>query len=216
MPARNQAKIRRDINRLQAEIQRHATAQPALAAIQSYVESATDTVNARWQAFQQAAVEADRERAERATALDDVRDWVQRWRPVVLLAVPGAAANTRALPPRAGTPDDMVRVAEDLQAFINDNPSTSPFRAAALGDLAQTLNQARTEVAEASAARPMEVAARAAYSEAVLQANTVLLRGTEVVRAIFGPTSPEYKQFIARSTPEEESQDDEAVQVGEA
>lgn len=178
MPARNQDRIRRDINRLRREVARHADTHPALAALRLHVDPAAEAVNARWWAFQQAAIKAARERSERGAALVQVRGWVQRWRPVVLLLVPGTADNTRALLPTGATPDDMIRVADDLRVFIANNAACEPFRADALGEITDLLAHTRVEVAEANAARPVEAAARVAYTKAIWSANEVLVRGT--------------------------------------
>ena len=43
-----------------------------------------------------------------------------------------------------------------------------------------------------------------AYTEACLIANEALVKGLDIIRAIFGATSPEYKQFIARASSKEE------------
>jgi hypothetical protein len=60
-----------------------------------------------------------------------------------------------------------------------------------------------------------EKAAAAAYSEACSGANTVLVRGTEMVRSFFGATSPENKQFIQRESAEEEAEMDKEAELGE-
>ena len=85
----------------------------------------------------------------------------------------------------------------------------------AISDLGDTLDNAKKETAEATAALPAESVAREVYAEACLKANSVLIRGTEIVRAIFGRTSPEYKQFIARSTNKETDEVEEESQIGE-
>jgi len=48
MPIRNQAMIRRDINRLLETCERRANEQPALAAILPVVKIATGNVNSAW------------------------------------------------------------------------------------------------------------------------------------------------------------------------
>ena len=215
MPTRSQMRIRRDINRLSGIADQHADRHPALEAIRQTVASTAHMVNTCWQEYQAAVVAADRERQERDVAVDRVRSWVQRWRPVVLLSVPGAQPNLRALPPAGSTQDDMIRVAEDLMTFIAGNPGAEAFREAALGDLEEGIEAARRELVEARAARPVELGARSAFSEATISANTVLVRGTEVVRAIFGPRSFEYKQFITRGSAEEEEADAVESMTGE-
>ena len=62
------------------------------------VSSAAESVNRTWQSFQAATVAGDKEREERDQALQPLIQWIQGWRPVVLLLVPGADANIRQLP----------------------------------------------------------------------------------------------------------------------
>lgn len=215
MPARTQARIRRDLNRLAELIQKHADSKPSLKAIAVRVQSATDLVNSTWQGYQAAAVKADKERSERDRTLEQLVSWGRIWRPVVLLAVPGASENIRALPAGGATSDDAIRVVADLAAFIERNPGTADFRAAALGELGTLVEDARKEYAEAKSAAPEEDGARRAFSEAAISGNETLVRGTEVVRAVFGPKSAEYKQFIARNSPEEDDEDDKDTDTGE-
>lgn len=215
MPSRSQAKIRRDINRLKEEVHRNASSHPVLGVLKPRIDATCAEVNARWQDYQQAVTNADRERAERDTTVDTVRQWVQRWRPAVLLLVPGAAENLRALPSGGATADDLLRVAEDLHQYIANNPGAEALRSAALEEVDGQIETARREVSEATAARPAETAAREAYTQASIEANAVLVRGSEVVRAIFGPTSPQYKQFIARATDAEETEASDEAAVGE-
>src|SRR5690606_26787277 len=105
-----------------ALVDKHEGKHPALAAIRPDVAGATQLLNERWQTYQAAAVAQDKEIAERDEATVTLRSWVQCWRPVVLLKVPGAQSNLRALPAAGATPDDQVRVAEDLRSFIQNNP----------------------------------------------------------------------------------------------
>jgi hypothetical protein len=81
-----------------------------------------------------------------------------------------------------------------MAEFINTNPGAESFRAEAVDSLGNMIEKARKETSEASAALPAEAAGRQAYSEACMSANTILVRGTKVVRAIFGRISAEYKQ----------------------
>ena len=62
---------------------------------------------------------------------------------------------------------------------------------------------------------PLESVARQNYTDACNDANVVLIRGIEVIRAIFGKTSPEYKQFIAKPSAKEEEEITEESNVGE-
>ncbi len=215
MPSRNQSMIRRDINRLKSTVERHQQRYKALAAIYTAISSAAETVNRTWQDFQARAITGDKERQERDQAIEMLLAWIQRWRPVMLLLIPGAESNIGKLPPSAATPDDAIRVAEDMVEFIKTNPGADSFRDEALEVLGEKIEAARKETAEATAALPAEAAARQAYSEACVAANTILIRGTEVVRALFGRTSPEYKQFIARSSASEEQEVEQESLLGE-
>jgi hypothetical protein len=207
--------IRRDINRLNETVERHKDAQPALAAICPAVLQASDNVNKAWQDFQAIALAGNKEREERDSAIELLIGWIQRWRPVVLLTIPGADANIKNLPSTGATPDDVIRVAEDMAKIINDNPGGQGFRESTVSDLGTALEDAKKETADATAVLPAEAEARSVYSEACLEANPVLTRGLEIVRATFGRTSPEYKQFIARAAKEEEEEEEEGQEEQE-
>ena len=211
MPHRNQTIIRRGINRLHETASRHKDAYPALAAILTIVSEHMNRVNEAWQEFQSKAVAGDKERAERDTAVGRLLSWVQRWRPVIMVHVSGASANIRNLPSGGTTPDDVARVAEDMVTFIKTNDATAMFRESALNDLGDGIETAKQETQEATAALPAEAAARDRYSEACEAANTVLVNGANIIRSIFGRTSPEYKQFIQRERSEEEEEDSESI-----
>ena len=211
MPHRTQALIRRGINRLYNTLLRNKDAYPVLAAILAIVAEHMNRVNESWQEFQSKAVAGDKERAERETAVGRLVSWIQQWRPVVLLLVPGASDNIRNLPSGATTSDDVARVAEDLVTFIKTNDSAASFRESALNDLGDDVEAVKKETKDAAAALPAEAAARERYSDACVAANTVLVKGTEVIRSIFGRTSPEYKQFIQRESGEEEEETSESV-----
>ena len=209
MPSRNQQMIRRDINRLKDTLERHRETHKSLAAIHPVVSSAAESVNRSWQTYQASAVVGDKEREERDESIKILLDWIQSWRPIMLMLIPGASSNIRQLPPTGATPDDVIRVAEDMAELIKGNPGADSFREEALNALGEKIDAARKETSEASAALPAEAAARQAFSEATLSANTVLIPGTDAIRAIFGRTSPEYKQFIARDRASEEDDIDD-------
>ena len=212
MPARSQTLIRRDINRLNDVVQRHKTEQPALAAIETAVNGAANSVNGAWQAYQQAAITGDKEREERDTAITHLKAWIRRWRPVVLMLVPGADENIYKIKGRASTPDDLIRVAGDIKAIIEEKGNGLQ---SALEDLGDMIPVTEKETSEATAALPAEADARHVFSEACLAANPVVVRGSEIVRAIFGRTSPEYKQFIARGSRVEEETLEVEIHTGE-
>lgn len=209
MPSRNQQMIRRDINRLKDTLERHRETHKSLAAIHPIVSSAAESVNRSWQTYQASAVVGDKEREEREESIKILLDWIQSWRPIMLMLIPGASSNIRQLPPTGATPDDVIRVAEDMAELIKGNPGADSFREEALNAVGEKIDAARKETSEASAAWPAEAAARQAFSEACLSANTVLIPGTDAIRAIFGRTSPEYKQFIARDRASEEDDNDD-------
>ena len=215
MPARNQVIIRRDINRLKEVIERTKATNPALLAISAVVTTASDKVNKAWQDYQKVAVQGDKERNERDEAINVLIKWIQRWRPIILLSVPGADKNIKNLPSTGATPDDVIRVAEDMIEFMRSNPGASSFNAPANSDLGTALTNAKKETGEATAILPQEASARQAFTDECNSANNVLVKGLDVVRAIFGATSPEYKQFIARSSSKEEEEIDAEASVGE-
>ncbi|MBN1129442.1 MAG: hypothetical protein JXA71_10670 [Chitinispirillaceae bacterium] len=215
MPSRTLTMIRRGINRLNDLVKQHPEI-PALRVIGAAVASCADNVNAALQRFQNAAIDGDRERAERDTAMGELLTWVQSWRPVILMLVPGADKNIRNLPYDAPTPDDLARVAEDMLTVMKENQETADILQPATADLGDKIEKARKETAEANMALPAETVARAEYSEACLNANNILVRGSEIVRTVFGRTSPEYKQFIERSKGNEEEEEEAEAQTGDA
>jgi hypothetical protein len=215
VPQRNQVKIRRHINRLKDLIDRDAAKQPALKAIETAVASAASSVNTAWATYRDASVAADKERAERDSAMARLVKWGQKWRPVVLLSVPGGNENLGFISPRGATPDDIIRGNANLLDFIETNPGAASYKAAAVADLGEALDAAKKENSEAVAALPVQQAARQAFTTATLAANTSLVYGSEVVRAIYGPTSSEYKQFIAKASAKEEEEETVEAATGE-
>lgn len=194
-------------------IKRYSGKYAPLEAIAAIVEAVAEKVNSSYQTFQQAAVSGDKERDERDSAVGVLLTWVQDWRPVVMLIISGASDNIRNLPATGATPDDIIHVAEDMQSFIQENAEAESFRQSALDALGTKLDDAKKETTEATQALPIEAAARSAYTEACIEANTILVRGSEIVRSIFGRTSPEYKQFITRAGAVEEEDVDEEVSL---
>lgn len=199
MPSRNQAMIRRDINRLDDCCRQYGAEHAALAAIAPLVHERAAAVNAAHQALVDALASGRKERMERDDALDKLRSADSRWRPAVLLMVPGADGAVRALPPANGTSDDAIHAVEDLRKFIAENPAVASIRKDALGELDAELASAKKELGEATVALPDEHAARDAYTAATLAANPFVVHGSEMVRAIFGRTSAQYRQFIEHS-----------------
>ncbi len=215
MPSRTLAMIRRGINRLHETNERHISKYPALAAISPLVASAKESVNTAWQNYQSVAVTGDKERQEREDAINILIKWMQNWRQVLLMIVPGASMNIYNLPSSGATPDDVIRVVEDMVKLINNNPGAESFRASAIENLGDGVEKARKETSEATAAWPAEAAARQTYSEACNAANGILVRGIEIIRANFGRTSPEYRQFTVRSSASEEKEIEDESMLGE-
>jgi hypothetical protein len=181
------------------------------------VSKTTNDVNTAWQDYQAVSVQGDEERKEREEALDILIKWSQRWRYMLLMFVPGVILNIHKIPSRGATPDDFIRVAEDVIKLINSNKNAEPIRADAMEDLGDKLENAKKETAEATAILPAETHARNHLTDTCILANNILVRGTEIVRSIFGPTSPEYKQFIARASASdsEDEDDDSEVEGGQ-
>lgn len=200
MPARSLALIYRHINRLKDTIGEYAPEHAALAALKPGADAYAAQVDSAYQAYVDSIAKGDKERGERDSAIDALRNAVSKWRGVVLCTVPGAGATVHALPPRGGTVDDMLRVGDVLEHFIETNPATTAFRKDAVGELKPLLAAAGKQTAEATSALPAQQAAREAFGAACLAANPFLVHATEVVRAIFGPTSRQYKQFIEHTT----------------
>jgi len=198
MAYRNLALIRRHTNRLDGLVEQKKQEHPLLGVLAPKVRQVTDRVNNAWQQYQQAAIIGNKERIERDSAITVLVKWIQQWRPMVLMYVPGAQENIHKLPPNGGTADDIIRLAEDLQALISNNPAAAELKETALAELGGKLASAKKETKEAIEAMPAENAAREAYNEACIAANEILIRSLESIRSIFGPTSAEYRQFSVR------------------
>jgi hypothetical protein len=215
MPSRTLPLIRRHINRLCATVSRNVEKSAAFQAALGLIQKKTDEVNQAYQRLQAAVVSGNREREERETAIGRLLDTLQVWRPLILMAVPGANESIRALPPGAPTVDELVQLGKDMISFIENNDATAGFREDALREISESVEAAAKESGEARVALGEEKAAAEAYTEACDSANTVLVRGTEMVRSYFGATSPEYKQFIQRESAEEEAEMDKEAKLGE-
>jgi len=98
--------------------------------------------------------------------------------------------------------------------FLKNNPDTGAFSENAIKDLGDKIEAAKKETDEATEALPVEVLARNHYSEACIDANTILVRSLNVIRSVFGPKSPEYKQFSQRASKKEEDEIDQETLVG--
>ncbi|MBN2401890.1 MAG: hypothetical protein JXN64_05780 [Spirochaetes bacterium] len=211
MPSRNNAMIRRDINRLADLISEKGNAVPALEVLSGPVKEAAGQVNSAWKEYQSVSVAGDKEREERDSAVERLVDWIQHWRPVLFVMVPGADKNIKTLPRNGGTTDDVVRIAEDMVDFMKAEPGAASFAEKAMADLGDRLEKAARENREAVEVLSKEQGARFGFSEACIKANEVLVHSLNVVRSAFGPTSSEYKQFIARSSDSGGEAEDETV-----
>jgi hypothetical protein len=210
MPLRSQRVIRRDINRLAQTMQRHADTNPAIATLLPVVREIAEKVNTAWQNYQAATVAGKKKRKERDQTIRRILNWIQRWRPVLILLVEGANENIHKFPASGTTPDQILLVARDMLNLLTHNAAAAGFREQAQADFGITIEQAPKDIQDAVVALRVENNARQAYSKICLRANTVLIRGIEVIRAVFGRTSPEYKQFIGRhSTKGEQASNEE-------
>jgi hypothetical protein len=214
MPSRNLKMIRRDINRLNDLVEREKGNHKVLSAMSQLVSETANNVNTTWQDYQAVSIQGDEERQDRKEALYILVKWTRQWRATLMMFVPAANLNIHKIPSTNPTPDDYIRAAGDVVKLINKNKNAESIRQDAMDDLGDKLENAKKEVAEASAVLPEETNARDNFTETSLAANSILIRGLEVVRSIFGPTSPEYKQFIARSRSSSEDEDDDTEAEG--
>ena len=128
MPTRNQTIIRRDINRLNELLESKKDLDLSLEVLLMKVSNECDNVNKAWQHFQAMAVKGDKEREERDEAISKLRKWIQTWRPIIILYVPGAEDNLKNLPSTGTTVDDLIRVAKDMKEFVVFNEGSDFFR----------------------------------------------------------------------------------------
>lgn len=208
MSTRSQSRIRRDINRLQEVVALHREAHPVLEAMATQVNTLTAQLNAHWKAYQEVSLRGNRERQERAQVVEKLRAWLQQWRPVVLINVPGAEANLRKLPTRAATPDDLLRAVEDLRDLIHTKPTAAPFREGALHALGTLVDDARREVQDATVVLSEEKRARQDLRESSHAANTLVAHTMDILRSLFGKSSPEYRQFLTRTNTSEKNNEE--------
>jgi hypothetical protein len=146
------------------------------------------------------------ERGARDILITDTLTWVQQWRPVLLIKIPNAENSLRALPTSGATPDEVVRVALDMVGIMKKNPDLSEVANEALKK-EPVIIEADNKVKSANTILSREKAARQTFTNACLSANAILVRGSEIVRASFGRTSPEYKKFINRSVGTDDEDD---------
>lgn len=212
MPSRSQAIIRRHINRLYAEVNRHLDTHPGLAALQPVVAQQAEQLNQAWQAYMSVIQTGDQERVERNNAIDRLFVRVRIWRPLTLAILPTAQQSLKKMPSQNSTPTDVIAVAQDLLNFLQEKEALAGVREQAIAGLGTQLEDAVRENNEATASLRLEDVAREHYTEASLEANRVLVHSLSMIRAIFGNTSPVYRQFIQNESADEL---DEEVAVGE-
>jgi hypothetical protein len=198
MAKRNNSQIRRDINRLNTTIQRH-TEIPSLTAIAKDVSEIASKVDGTYRSYQLLVVQGNSERSARDTIMIEVSKWMQEWRPVVLLKIPGAQDSIRALPNSGVTPDDIISVAKDLLELVKVHPEAKEFSEKAL-EKEPLIIEADTKVSNAASLFTQEREALRLFSAACTEANNILVRGSEIVRTVFGKTSPEYKKLISKTS----------------
>ena len=203
MPVRSQEKIRRDINRLKDLIEREKNNHPSLNAILPKVSSACNDVNKTWQQYQGLSTKESKEIEERDKSIWKIKKWIQKWRPVLLIIIKGADKNLENLPSRGTTHDDTIRVAEDMAKLINENKEAASFKEFAINELGNKLENAKKELEDSTEVKPEKSNIRKKYSKNCRLANDILVKALLTVKAIFGRTSPEYKQFITKSTNKE-------------
>lgn len=183
MPARFHQWVRREINRLAKVFSERATDDPAIAAVYPMVAHAADEINAAWASYRRVRARA-REKPECALAR-----FVERYRPVVILLVPGALNELEALPPRGGS--DLAMIAEHLLALVETEPSESRLAYAMRLELAAAL-----EGATAGKSSPEECA-RFVLSDAAQRASIVLTHALELYRGTVSEESALYAEFAA-------------------
>lgn len=213
MPSRSQKRIRRDINNLKDTVENNPD-NPVLTNLKPVVVTASDEVNNTWQDVVDTGVKQNKEAFERDSVLGQGKTWLQSWRPLILILVPGAAENLKIIPSGAPTVGTLLSVIIDTRDFVlnyrdnEDNPLS--FAEAAITDLGTLVEDIKREGSEAHTALIEEERAEQAFKKATDAANTIVVQGSRIVRAIFGATSPDYKRLIARSTKKNKKKDDSA------
>lgn len=172
------------MNRLVRVVADHAEAHPPLAALRMMLVHCAHELNAAWADYRRA-------RAKKGGASVDreLSRFVQRWRPVVILLVPGAAERLGELPPRGGR--CLTSYAEVLVSLVREEPDEERLTATLEAELRAI--QARAFGGESYS--DAEDAARFALSDAAQRANIVLFHGLDALRACVGEDSAVYRDF---------------------
>lgn len=182
MPVKAHQSTRREMNRLVRAISAHAGAHPPLEAMRSMIVHCADELNAAWADYRRARAKRT-ERGERALSR-----FVERWRPVAILLVPGASDRLGELPPRGGR--SLVAYAKEILALIRAEPGEERLADVIEAELAVSAPSS----AEEALSDAMD-AARLALSEAAQRANIVLLHGLDALRACVGEDSEVFREF---------------------
>jgi hypothetical protein len=192
MPTRSHTLIRQDINRLNAVIRLHQELHPPLNLIAPVVDKAARQVNKTWRHYHGLITANMKVMDLKDSPLLTLLGWIHRWRPAIQILVPGAEIRLRKLSSRKWTIHDLIWLAEDMRMLIE---SAGNGLEVALDDFGEGLAISK-QVLQVSVSFPDETEAFESYTKACLEANNILLRGTQIIRAIFGRTSPEYKSFV--------------------
>jgi hypothetical protein len=198
MPTRSHTLIRQDINRLSAVIRLHQELHPPLTLIAPVVDKAAREVNKTWRYYHRLITTNMRVMDMQDSPLLTLLGWIHRWRPALQILVPGAEIRLRKLSSRKWTIHDLIWLAEDMRMLIE---SVGNGLEVALDDFGEGLALSE-QALQVSVSFPDETEAFETHTKACLEANKILLRGTQIIKAIFGRTSPEYKPFADYYTEE--------------
>ena len=205
MVSSNNDIIREDINRLNELVSKYSSTEEALADIVNTVSFAANKLNTAWKSYQVMAVLGEKERSERDDAIVALTDAVQHWLVEIITKAP--ELNVKNIPNTRATLEDTMALAEDLILFFTDKKGELAFAGSAMLDITEKLNNTKKEISEAQAIMPLEAECRYTYTEACVDANTVLKMSLDIVRTVFGRTSPEYRQFLEHNTPKDNKTD---------
>jgi hypothetical protein len=182
MPAKAHQWTRREMNRLVRVVAAHAKAHPPLEAMRSMIVHCADELNTAWADYRRTRAKKPQVEDERALSR-----FVQRWRPVVILLVPGATERLGELPPRGGR--SLVAYAEQLVSLVRSEPGEERLAEILKAEL--DVSCAAMEEALSDA----EDAAGLALSDAAQRANIVLFHTLDALRACVGEDSEVYRDF---------------------
>lgn len=183
MPARFHQWVRREINRLAKVFAERATDDPAIEAVYPMVAHAADEMNAAWASYRRVRARMTGESECQLTR------FVERYRPAVILLVPGALSELEELPPCGGS--DLAMIAEHLLALVESEPSENKLAAAMRLELSAAL-----EGALVGKSSPEE-SARYTLSDAAQRASIVLTHAIELYRGTVSGGSALYTEFAA-------------------